>query len=544
MIKLVGKGVCGAIAIGTASVYQRRGTMVYRYTATDPKEEKERFARAKKRALESLREIYQKALAEIGDANAQIFEIHMMMIEDEDYNESILNMIETQRVNAEFAVAQTGENFSQMFAAMDDGYMQARAIDVRDISGRIVTCFSEKEGNSSPEEGHVILCADDLAPSETVSLDKERVLAFVTEQGSQNSHTAILARNLGIPAVVGVKNLLHHVKDGAQMAVDGYTGEVILSPDEETLARMKKKQADDLQKKALLQALRGKENVTLDGTRIHVFANIGGVEQIGSVLYHDAGGIGLFRSEFLYLERESAPSEDDQFFAYKKILESMGEKKVIIRTLDIGADKQVPYLGLATEENPALGVRGIRLSLTHPTLFKAQMKALYRASIFGNLGIMFPMITGENEVRALLSLCDEVKRELDDAQISYSRKIEHGVMIETPAAAVMSDRIAPLVDFFSIGTNDLTQYTLACDRQNASVEPFCDPHHESVLRLIEFTAKSAHRHGAWVGICGELASDLSLTERFLRMGIDELSVSPSNVLRLRDRIRKLDLSRT
>ena len=542
MKKLVGKGACGAIAIGRASVYRRRGTMVHRRTAADPSVEKERFARAKEKALASLRAIYQRALSEIGDANAQIFEIHRMMLEDEDYNESILNMIETQRVNAEFAVAQTGENFSQMFAAMDDGYMQARAMDVRDISWRVVSCFSEEEDSEHREQEPIILCADDLAPSETVVLDKKRVLAFVTEQGSQSSHTAILARNLGIPAVVGVAHLLESVTDGTLLAVDGYTGEVILSPGEETLAQMKKKQADDLQKKELLQALRGKENVTLDGTQIHVFANIGGVEQIGSVLYHDAGGIGLFRSEFLFLEKECAPTEDEQFLAYKKILESMGEKKVIIRTLDVGADKQVPYLGLAAEENPALGMRGIRLSLTRPTLFKEQMKALYRASAFGNLGIMFPMITGEGEVRALLSLCEEARSELDAAHVRYSKTIEHGIMIETPAAALVSDRLAPLVDFFSIGTNDLTQYTLACDRQNPSVESFCDPHHEAVLRLIETTTQNAHRHGAWVGICGELASDLALTKRFLQMGIDELSVSPTDVLKLRDTIRRIDLS--
>lgn len=544
MLSFYGKGVYGAFAIGRVSVFKRDTVMVYRKRITDTEEEKRRFERAKRRAIEELGEVYDKALAQIGETNAQIFEIHRMMIEDEDYNESILNIIETQRVNAEFAVAVTGENFAEMFSSMDDSYMRARAVDVKDISNRIISCFHDGKNTGSVPSEKVVLCADDLAPSETVSLDREQVLAFVTAQGTQNSHTAILARNMNIPAVVGVgEDFLAAVKEGDMMTVDGYTGEVTVDPDRETLERIEEKQRADLAKKELLQKLKGKDNITVDGRRINIFANIGSVDHIGAVLLNDAGGIGLFRSEFLYLGRDTFPTEEEQFSAYKRILESMGGKKVIIRTLDIGADKQVDYFGLKREENPALGVRAVRIYLTRPEVFRTQMKALYRASVYGSLGVMFPMITGEGELGEVLTICEDVKRELRDEGVSYSDQIETGIMIETPAAALMSDRLAEMVDFFSIGTNDLTQYTLACDRQNPELEQFCDPHHEAVLRLIEMTVGNAHRAGAWVGICGELAADLSLTRRFLEMGIDELSVSPSEVLRLRDCVRGIDLTK-
>ena len=539
-----GKGVYGAIALGKISVFKRREAEVRRVHIEDPEAEKARLTAAKEKALAQLQEIYDKALREVGEANAQIFEIHMMMIEDDDYNESIESIIDTQSVNAEYAVAVTADNFAEMFSSMEDAYMQARSADVKDISNRIIACLSDDGAEENSSDEKVIICADDLAPSETVLLDKDKVLAFVTAHGSSNSHTAILARNMNIPAVIGAgKAFLEAIKDGMYAAVDGYTGEVFLEPDEETRARLDKKKSDDEAKKKLLQELKGKENVTLDGTKISIFANIGGVDNIGAVLANDAGGIGLFRSEFLYLESEDYPTEDQQFAAYKKVLESMAGKKVIIRTLDIGADKQVDYFGLAKEENPALGFRAIRICLTRPGIFKTQLRALYRASAFGNLGIMFPMITSVSELEKIQSICNEVKAELMADGIAFSDSVELGIMIETPAAAVISDRLAPMVDFFSVGTNDLTQYTLACDRQNAALEPFVDTHHEAILRLIEMSAKNAHANGAWIGICGELAADTSLTETFLRMGIDELSVSPSFVLSVRDAVRRTDLSK-
>lgn len=542
MLKFFGKGVYGAIAIGRVSVLRPKSTMVHRRRITDVTAEMARLDAAKRRAIAELRTVYEKALGEIGEANAQIFDIHMMMLEDEDYNESIQNIIETQLVNAEFAVAITGENFSQMFSAMDDSYMQARAVDVKDISNRLVNCFAASTTEENKPTEKIVLCAVDLAPSETVALDKDRVLAFVTEQGSQSSHTAILARNMNIPAVIGVgEGFLSQLRDGDWMTVDGYTGEIILSPTPGQLEAALEKQRADLQKKALLGRLKGKDNVTLDGRRINIFANIGGVDQIGAVLQNDAGGIGLFRSEFLYLERDDFPTEEEQLSVYKKILESMGGKKVIIRTLDIGADKQVGYFQMDKEENPALGLRAVRIYLTRPQIFKTQMKALYRASVYGSLGVMFPMITSVGELEEVLVLCEEVKAELRREGVPFSEKLELGIMIETPAAAIISDRLAPMVNFFSIGTNDLTQYTLACDRQNPKLDRFCDTHHEAILRLIEYTVQSAHRHGAWVGICGELAADGSLTERFLRMGIDELSVSPGEVLRLREIVRRTSL---
>ena len=441
-------------------------------------------------------------------------------------------------------MAITSDNFAEMFSAMDDAYMQARAADVRDISNRIISNLSVGAQTASVTDGKMIVCADDLAPSETVSLDKDKVLAFVTAHGSSNSHTAILARNMNIPAVIGVGDeFLAEIHSGQTAIVDGFTGEIWVDPDAETLARLQEKQAADAEKKKLLLSLKGKPNVTLDGTKVNIYANIGGVENIGAVLLNDAGGIGLFRSEFLYLENTDYPTEEQQFLAYRKVLESMAGKKVIIRTLDIGADKQVDYFHLEKEANPAMGFRAIRICLTRPEIFRTQLRALYRASVYGNLGIMFPMITSVSELEKILKICGDVRAELKQEGIAYSETVELGIMIETPAAAVISDLLAPMVDFFSVGTNDLTQYTLACDRQNPSVEPFCDTHHEAILRLIAMSAKNAHANGAWIGICGELAADTTLTETFLRMGIDELSVSPGFVLKVRDAVRKLDLSK-
>ena len=538
-----GKGVYGAVAIGKISVFKRRDTTVKRIHVSDTAAEKKRLEAAKEAATAQLQEIYDKALKEVGEQNAQIFEIHMMMIEDDDYNESIESIIDTQSVNAEYAVSVAADNFSEMFASMDDAYMQARSADVKDISNRIIACLSDDGSQENSSDEKVIICADDLAPSETVLLDKNKVLAFVTSHGSSNSHTAILARNMNIPAVIGAgDDFLSAVSDGMFAAVDGYTGEVFLSPDTEALEKLKTKQKEDEEKKRLLQELKGKENVTLDGTKINIFANIGGVDHIGAVLANDAGGIGLFRSEFLYLESSDYPTEEQQFAAYKKVLESMAGKKVIIRTLDIGADKKVDYFDLAKEDNPALGFRAIRICLTRPEIFRTQLRALYRASAFGKLGIMFPMITSVSEVEQIKKICAEVREELRADGVDFDENAELGIMIETPAAAVISDKLAPLVDFFSVGTNDLTQYTLACDRQNSAVEQFVDTHHEAILRLIEMSAKNAHANGAWIGICGELAADTSLTETFLRMGIDELSVSPSFVLKVRDAVRHTDLS--
>lgn len=543
MKKFSGKGVYSAVAIGKISVFKRQEAAVKRTHVTDTDSEIKRLEKAKEQTTAQLEGIYQKALKEVGETNAQIFEIHMMMVEDDDYNESIVNIIEGQKVNAEYAVAVTSDNFAEMFANMDDPYMQARSADIKDISNRIISNLAGG-GNLHSADEKVIICADDLAPSETVALDKDKVLAFVTAYGSSNSHTAILARTMNIPAVIGVgQEFLDSIKDGDEAVVDGFTGEVYVSPDSDTKEKMLAKQKADAEQKELLLSLKGKENVTLDGTKINIYANIGGVGNIGAVLLNDAGGIGLFRSEFLYLENSDYPTEEQQFHAYKKVLESMAGKKVIIRTLDIGADKQVDYFNLKKEDNPAMGLRAIRICLTRPEIFRTQLRALYRASVYGSLGIMFPMITSVSEVEKILGICEDVKRELKSQDIEYSENVELGIMIETPAAAVISDRLAPLVDFFSVGTNDLTQYTLACDRQNPELEQFCDTHHEAILRLIEMSAENAHRHGAWIGICGELAADTTLTETFLRMGIDELSVSPSFVLKVRDAVRKTDLSK-
>ena len=544
MKKFAGKGVYGAVAIGRISIFKKKDLSVKRVQRNDTAGEIKRMEYAKKETREQIKKLYEKALKEVGEANAQIFEVHMMMLDDEDYNGSIENIIETQKVNAEYAIAVTADHFAEMFAAMDDAYMQARSADVKDISNRMIAnLMGQKEENNASED-KVIICAEDLAPSETVTLDKDKVLAFVTAYGSSNSHTAILAGNMNIPAVIGVgEEFLGEIRDGQNAIVDGFTGEIYLEPDEETLQKFIHKQKEDEEHKKLLLNLKGRENVTVDGTKINIYANIGSVDHIGAVLANDAGGIGLFRREFLYLENSDIPNEEQQSSAYKKVLETMAGKPVIIRTLDIGADKQADYFGLKKEENPALGMRAIRICLTRPEIFKTQLRALYRASVFGKLGIMFPMITSESEVRQILEICEEVRKELTGEGIEFSPDVELGIMIETPAAAIISDKLAPLVDFFSVGTNDLTQYTLACDRQNPDVEVFADTHHEAILRLIAMAADNAHKNGAWIGICGELAADTELSETFLRMGIDELSVAPSYVLKVRDTVRKIDLGK-
>lgn len=543
MLTVSGKGVYGAVAVGNISIFKKEELFVKREHIEDTEAEKKKFFEAKEKSLIELEDIYEKALKEVGEANAQIFEVHKIMLEDEDYNESILSIIEKQSVSAQYAVAVTGDNFSTMFKAMDDAYMQARATDVKDISNRIINNLSDKKEDNHTLDDRIIICASDLAPSETVSLDKEKVIAFVTAYGSSNSHTAILARTMNIPAIIGAgEAFLEKIKDGDVAVVDGYTGEMYVSPDDETMEKMLKKQREDIEKKQLLQNLKGKENVTLDGRKINIFANIGSLSNIGEVIVNDAGGIGLFRSEFLYLENDDFPDEEQQFRTYQKVLESMSGKKVIIRTLDIGADKQAKYFGLDKEDNPALGLRALRICLTRPEIFKVQLRALYRASVYGSLGIMFPMVTSESELRRVLEIVSEVKAELKSQGLSFSEDVELGIMIETPAAAIISDRLAPMVDFFSIGTNDLTQYTLAIDRQNPKLEEFCDTHHEAIMRLIEFSVQNAHKHNAWVGICGELGADTSLTKRFLEMGVDELSVSPGFVLKVREAVRNIRLS--
>ena len=537
---LKGKGACGGIAIGKISFFEREDISVKREHIEDIEKEKERFFAARDKAAKELELLYDKALLEIGETNAQIFEIHQMMLEDDDFIDSVLNIIEKQKMCAEYAVAVTGDNLSHLFSAMDDSYMKERAMDVKDVANRIISCFSLKERVSVLESAseNVIICSDDLAPSETVQLDKSKVIAFVTRQGSLNSHTAILARTMNIPAIIGVGDALKDEFDGASAIVDGFSGEVYVSPDEETRARLQKKQEADLNEKALLQELKGKENVTLDGKKINIYANIGGLNDLGAVLLNDAGGIGLFRSEFLYLESRDFPTEEEQFSVYKKVLESMAGKKVIIRTLDIGADKKIDYFNLGNEENPALGYRAIRICLSEPEIFKTQLRALFRASVFGTLSIMFPMIISKEEVLKIKELVKEVKQELTAQSLPFSENVELGIMIETPAAALISDVLAPEVDFFSIGTNDLIQYTLAADRQNPKVDAFCDSHHEAVMRLISLSCENAHKNGIWIGICGELGADTSLTEQFLKMGVDELSVSPNLVLKVRDKVRK------
>ena len=553
---LEGKSVFGGIAIGRLSVYHKKDNQVKRMKVTDTDAETARFMTAKEQAKEQLATFYEKALKEVGEVNAMIFEVHQMMLDDPDYIESITNMIATQEVNAEFAVATTGDNFSQMFAAMDDDYMRERAADVKDISNRVISILQGATHGGMTGDEPVILLADDLAPSETVQLDKSKVLSFVTRHGSTNSHTAILARTMNIPALIGVDfpevaepagsaavgDSQPVTLDGAFGIVDGYTGRLYVNPDEATLASYQAKKEEDEQKKCLLQELKGKENITLDGRKINIYANIGGVADVANALANDAGGIGLFRSEFLYLESEDYPTEEAQFSAYKAVAENMAGKKVIIRTLVIGADKQVGYFGLEKEENPAMGYRAIRICLDRKDIFKTQLRAIYRASYYGTISIMFPMIISVSEVKQIKQIIAEVKAELTEAGIPY-KDCEIGVMIETPAAVMISDLLAKEVDFFSIGTNDLTQYTLAIDRQNPKLDSIYDAHHEAVLRMLQMVVDNGHKEGCWVGICGELGADLTLTEQFLRMGFDELSVSPSMILKVRDKVRNADLSK-
>ena len=540
MITIKGKSVFGGVSIGKIMFYKRNEKVIKRTHVDDVDAEWKRFCDAKDTAVSQLKELYDKAIEDVGEANAMIFEIHQMMLEDLDYLESIENIIRTQEVNAEFAVATTADNFAQMFAAMDDAYMQGRAADVKDVSERVLDILCGVSGGMKEMTEPCIIAADDLAPSETVQLDKSKVLGFATMYGSSNSHTAILARTMNIPAVIGLGEDLLTKYDGKMAVIDGFTGMLYIDPDEETMKVMEEKRAKDQEQKALLEQLKGKENVTKSGQKINVYANIGNVSDVGAVLKNDAGGIGLSRSEFLYLENSDFPTEEQQFAVNKHVAEYMAGKKVIIRTLDIGADKQVDYFGLDKEENPALGYRAIRICLTRKEIFKTQLRALYRAAMFGNISIMFPMIISVAEVHEIKAIIAEVKEELKNEGIPFKDDVELGVMIETPASVMISRELAKEVDFFSVGTNDLTQYTLAIDRQNAKLDKFYDPHHPAVLAMIKMAADNAHAEGAWIGICGELGADLELTEEFLKMGLDELSVSPAMVLPLRKRIRECE----
>lgn len=537
---LEGKSVYGGIAIGKISIFAKGDRQVKRTSIEDAAAEIKRFDEAKEQAKEQLQGLYEKALQEVGEVNAMIFDVHQMMLDDLDYVESVTNIIETQKVNAEFAVATTGDNLSQVFASMDDAYMKERAADVKDISNRVIRILQGREADGLDSDEPVILVAEDLAPSETVQLDKSKVLSFVTRLGSTNSHTAILARTMNIPALIGVD--YSEDMNGKMAVVDGSEGKIFVEPDENTLREYQGRKQEEDDKKKLLQELKGKETVTLDGRKINLYANIGGVSDVAGVLANDAGGIGLFRSEFLYLESDTYPTEEEQFKAYRTVAETMAGKKVIIRTLDIGADKQVDYFDLGKEDNPAMGYRAIRICLNEPDIFKTQLRAIYRASHYGTIAIMFPMIISVSEVRQIKDITEEVKKELDAQGIPYG-EVELGIMIETPAAVMISDLLAKEVDFFSIGTNDLTQYTLAIDRQNPKLDAIYDSHHEAVLRMLQMVVDNGHKEGCWVGICGELGADTTLTETFLRMGFDELSVTPSMVLKVRELIRQIDLSR-
>lgn len=533
-----GKSVYKGIAMGPIVVLKKDDYQVKRTRIEDPEAEVKRVDAALEKSKEQLQKLYDKAVKEVGEASAAIFEVHQMMLEDDDYLEAIQNTIRTEQVNAEYAVATTGDNFAEMFASMDDDYMKARSADIKDISERLVRNLSGQEDTDLSSIDPSVIVADDLSPSETVQMDKDKILAFVTVHGSTNSHTAILARMMNIPALIGVPMDLDGLRTGMTAVVDGFEGTVTFDPDEETRAETEKKMAEEAEKLRLLQELRGKENVTLDGHRINIYANIGSVGDIGYVLENDAGGIGLFRSEFLYLGRNDFPTEEEQFQAYKQAVQMMAGKKVIIRTLDIGADKQVDYFNLGNEDNPALGYRAIRICLTQPEIFKTQLRALLRAAVYGNLSIMYPMITSTEEVKKIYEIVAEVEAELKEQEIQYKLP-EQGIMIETPAAAIISDRLAEMVDFFSIGTNDLTQYTLAIDRQNEKLDEFYNPHHEAILRMIQMVVDNAHKCGKWAGICGELGADATLTEQFVRMGVDELSVAPSMILKLRKIVREM-----
>ena len=538
MQRFQGKSVYKGIAMGPVVVLKKNDYQVKRTRIEDPESEAKRVTEAVEKSQDQLGRLYDKAVKEVGEASAAIFEVHQMMLEDEDYLEAIQNMIQTEQVNAEYAVAVTGDNFAEMFAAMDDDYMKARSADIKDISERLVRNLSGQEDTDLSSIDPSVIVADDLSPSETVQMDKDKILAFVTVHGSTNSHTAILARMMNIPALIGVEMDLDELKTGMTAVVDGFQGQVIFEPDEEvkteTLTRMKEEE----EKLKLLQELKGKENVTLDGHKINIYANIGSVGDIGYVMENDAGGIGLFRSEFLYLGRNDFPTEEEQFQAYKQAVQMMAGKKVIIRTLDIGADKQVDYFNLGNEDNPAMGYRAIRICLKQPDIFKTQLRALLRAAVYGNLSIMYPMITSTEEVKRIYEIVAEVEEELKSQEIQYKIP-EQGIMIETPAAVMISDRLAEMVDFFSIGTNDLTQYTLAIDRQNEKLDDFYNPHHEAILRMIQMVVDNAHKCGKWAGICGELGADATLTEQFVRMGLDELSVAPSMVLKLRKIVREI-----
>ena len=535
-----GKSVFGGIAIGKISVYRKNEQQLKRVRTEDTKGELARYEAAKAAAIEQLQELYQKALKEVGEANAAIFEIHQMMLDDGDYNESVENIIETQKINAEYAVAVTGDNFAQMFRAMDDDYMRERAADVKDVSERVLSILNGGQKGKVVTDEPVIIVADDLAPSETVQLEKDMVLSFVTVHGSVNSHTAILARTMAIPALIGTEELpLDDTVDGKLAVVDGLNGKIYVEPDAQTLEEMKKRRQAELEKKELLQLLKGKDNVTLDGKKIMLYANIGNIKDLATVIQIDAGGIGLLRSEFIYLEKDRYPTEEEQFSIYKTAVETMAGKRVIIRTLDIGADKQCEYFKMDKEENPALGYRAIRICLTRPEIFKTQLRALFRASAYGNLAIMYPMITSLWEVKRIKEIVEEVKAELTAEQLEFGNP-QQGIMIETPAAVMMSEELAKEVDFFSIGTNDLTQYTLAIDRQNPKLDKFYDAHHPAVLSMIRMTVENAHKAGIWAGICGELGADTSLTKEFLAMGVDELSVSPGSILPIRKIILETD----
>lgn len=536
MEKYTGKSIFKGIAIGKILFYQKGEQPVKRVKIEDTAEQIKRYEDARAKAAEQLQGLYEKALKEVGEANAAVFEVHQMMLEDDDYIDSVVNIIETQQVNAEFAVATTGDNFAKMFAEMEDDYFKARAADVKDISERMVNILSGNESGGALGDEPVIVVAEDLAPSETVQMDKEKLLAFVTRLGSANSHTAILARTMNIPALIEVD--IKEEWNGKMAVVDGYTGTFYIDPDEETLKKMQEKKEEDIKARELLQELKGKEDITVDGKHIKLYANIGGVKDVTSVLANDAAGIGLFRSEFLYLEADNYPDEEAQFQAYKTVAENMAGKKVIVRTLDIGADKQVDYFNLDHEENPAMGYRAIRICLDRRDIFRTQLRALLRASAYGNIGIMYPMIISVDEVKEIKKIVESIKAELTEKGIEYG-EVEQGIMIETPAAVMISDLLAEEVDFFSIGTNDLTQYTLAIDRQNSKLDNIYDSHHPAVLRMIQKTIENGHKARCWVGICGELGADMTLTETFLKMGIDELSVSPTFVLPIRKLIREM-----
>ena len=533
-----GKSVYKGIVMGPVAVLKKNDYQVKRARIEDPEAEVKRVKEAVEVSKKQLGRLYDKAVREVGEASAAIFEVHQMMLEDEDYLESMENMIRTELVNAEYAAAATGDNFAEMFAAMGDEYMKARSADVKDISERLVRNLSGEGDNDLSSMEPSIIVADDLSPSETVQMDKEKILAFVTVHGSTNSHTAILARMMNIPALIGVPMDLNGLKTGMTAVVDGFSGQVIFEPEEDVQKETEKRMQEEAEKQKLLEELKGKENITPDGRKINIYANIGSVGDLGYVMENDAGGIGLFRSEFLYLGRNDFPTEEEQFQAYKQAVQTMAGKKVIIRTLDIGADKQVEYFNLGKEENPALGYRAIRICLKQPEIFKAQLRALFRAAVYGNLSVMYPMITSTEEIEKIYAIVAEVEEELKKQEVQYKIP-EQGIMIETPAAVMISDRLAEMVDFFSIGTNDLTQYTLAIDRQNEQLDDFYNPHHEAVLRMIRMVVENAHKCGKWAGICGELGADLTLTEQFVRMGVDELSVAPSMILKLRKIVREM-----